>query len=276
MTTDSKPVPGSPEYDAAMAAKAETSGVIATHTDAKGNQTTVEGSPPPATSEQPKDGELILGKFKTQADLEAAYKELEGKLGKPKADEQKPAEGEQKPAEGEAPSFQALSEKATQELTESGTLTDETYAGFEKVGVTRAQLDTYVQGIKAISEQRVSAVYAEAGGKEQYAAMVAWAGSALSPAEVAAFDAAALGDDDGARLNAVRGLVARYAAENGRGGNLVKPRATTDGLTGDAFRSKAELTAAMRDPKYKTDPAYRSDVERKILNAENAGIDLGL
>ncbi|MDQ2651568.1 MAG: hypothetical protein M3Z20_00875 [Chloroflexota bacterium] len=31
-----------------------------------------------------------------------------------------------------------------------------------------------------------------------------------------------------------------------------------------AFRSTAELTAAMRDPRYKNDPAYRDEVAQRL------------
>ena len=35
----------------------------------------------------------------------------------------------------------------------------------------------------------------------------------------------------------------------------------------EAFRSQAELVAAMDDPRYEKDPAYRQDVERKLENS---------
>ena len=34
--------------------------------------------------------------------------------------------------------------------------------------------------------------------------------------------------------------------------------------SGDVFRSQAELVAAMGDPRYDTDPAYRADVIEKL------------
>jgi len=32
----------------------------------------------------------------------------------------------------------------------------------------------------------------------------------------------------------------------------------------DSFRSQAELVAAMRDPRYESDPAYQQDVYEKL------------
>jgi hypothetical protein len=34
--------------------------------------------------------------------------------------------------------------------------------------------------------------------------------------------------------------------------------------TGDVFRSQAELVAAMSDPRYDKDPAYRQDIADKL------------
>lgn len=304
-----KPVPGTPEYDAAMIAKAETGGVIASHTDAAGNVETIDGSPPPAPPvppETPPADEtppaLILGKFKTQADLEAAYKALESKLGAPKAPEapvktpeqiaaEEAAEAaktpEQKATEAaakaaadaaaeaaKAPALAALSDKATEELTATGAMSDETYAGFEKAGISRAQLDAYVEGQKALATVRVQTVQNEVGGAEAYKAMVTWAATGLSEAERVAFDRAVLGSDDGVRLMAVKGLEARYVAENGRAGALVKPKASSDSIQGEIFRSRAEMTAAMKDARYAKDEGYRAEVSRKVANTANAGIDL--
>lgn len=289
MTEENKtvaPVPGTPEYDAAMIAKAETGGVIASHTDAAGNVETLEVAPPPAPPVAPtEEPALILGKFKTQADLEAAYKALEGKLGEPKPPEAvKPpepkldAEGkpvvETPPPAPEAPALAALSDKATAELTSDGKMSDETYAGFEKAGISRAQLDTYVEGQKALSMVRVQNVQAEVGGAEAYREMLAWAGTGLTPAEQVAFDHAVLGADDGVRLMAVKGLQARYVAENGKGGKLVQTTTSSAALTGEIFKSRAEMTTAMKDARYAKDDGYRAEVSRKVANTANAGIDL--
>lgn len=286
-TKPAAPLPGTPEWDAAMIAKAETGGVTASHTDAAGNVESLDGAPPPAPTapeapaETPADETppaLILGKFKTQADLEAAYKALETKLGAPKVEPKLDAEGkpivETPPPPPETPALATLSDKATEELSATGKVSDETYAGFEKAGISRAQLDAYVEGQKAVSMIRVQTVQAEVGGADAYTAMVQWAATGLSPAEQVAFDQAVLGADDGIRMMAVRGLQARYVAENGKGGNLVKPRASSESIQGELFRSRAEMTTAMKDPRYTKDAAYRADVERRVLNTSNAGIDL--
>ena len=37
---------------------------------------------------------------------------------------------------------------------------------------------------------------------------------------------------------------------------------------GDVYRSQAELVAAMSDPRYDTDPAYRADVVEKLESSD--------
>ena len=37
---------------------------------------------------------------------------------------------------------------------------------------------------------------------------------------------------------------------------------------GDVFRSQAQLVQAMSDPRYDTDPAYRSDVVEKLNRSD--------
>ena len=43
-----------------------------------------------------------------------------------------------------------------------------------------------------------------------------------------------------------------------------KPAASS----GDIFRSQAELVAAMGDPRYDNDPAYRADIVQKLEQSD--------
>ena len=61
---------------------------------------------------------------------------------------------------------------------------------------------------------------------------------------------------------AVAGLKAQYDNANGVEGRMVTGKAPVN--SGDIFRSQAELVAAMNDPRYDRDPAYRQDVVEKL------------
>jgi hypothetical protein len=63
---------------------------------------------------------------------------------------------------------------------------------------------------------------------------------------------------------AVKGLQARYKASVG----AAEPKFIQGGKTNPGgYQSVAEVVAAMSDRRYKIDPAYRAEVERKIGNS---------
>lgn len=259
-------VPGTPEHDAAMAAKAKEGGVTINNQPA-GN----EGDP--AVPQRP---EHIPEKFwnaeKGEADYEAlakSYAELEKKLGE-KPPEPRAEPGKQPSADEAA----ALREKATAEFTEKGELTPETYAAYEKLGVTHEQIDAYIEGQKAIVAARQSEAWGIAGGEEQYKALIQWAATALNKAEIEAYDRDINATDAQLRQQTVKGLLGRYQAEFGK--DSVIRGGTPAGAGGDHFTSKAEMVKAMSSPEYKKSPAFREEVARKTSAALRAGVNLGL
>lgn len=206
------------------------------------------------------------------ADYEALAKALVEKQAKeaPKDD------GEPEEAKAGTSDVQALHERATAELEKDGKLSEDTYAGYEKIGVSREQVDTYVAGLNAIVQLAQLKAYNEVGGKEQYAAMVEWARTALTEAEIRAYDAAVNSFDEATMLNAVRGLAARFRAESGTEGSLVNTARGRSAGAGDVFESKAQLVEAMRDPRYAKDSGYRAEVQAKLQRSLMAGKNLGI
>ena len=109
-----------------------------------------------------------------------------------------------------------------------------------------------------LADADTQSIMAMAGGQEQYGQLVQWAADNLSQDYVQAFDALVdTGNTETIKL-AVRGLMADYEANNGRDGQLLSGRGAP--VKQDAFRSQAEVVAAMSDPRYDNDPAYRNDV----------------
>lgn len=248
------PVLGTPEYDAAMAAKA----------DAALNPPAAEVVPPATEAERP---QWLPEKFKSPEELAKAYAELEQKQGVkepvvPPVEEAKP-EGEAAEAVAAAGLDYAV---LSQEFTDTGALSEASYAALaEKAGLSRETVDGYIAGQQALAREAQTRAYDIAGGEEQYGNMVKWAAANLTPAEIAAYDSAVDGSPESTAL-AVAGLRAKYAAANGSepgllsGGNLV--------VEAQGFSSNAEMTAAMKDPRYAKDPAYRKSVEQKVMNSQ--------
>jgi hypothetical protein len=102
------------------------------------------------------------------------------------------------------------------------------------------------------------------GGEEQYSELMQWASNNLPEAEIDAFNAAMDTQNPSNIRFAVQGLNARYRSE-------AEPSLLQGGTgavsSGGKFNSNAELTVAMRDPRYAQDPAYRQQVADKLARS---------
>lgn len=154
--------------------------------------------------------------------------------------------------------------KFSQEFFANGELSQQSYEELAKLGYPRMVVDQFIAGQRAVLASEEAKVYSEVGGQEAYGQMLEWAGQNLKQDEVAAYNAAVESGDMNQVMFAVRGLQARYAAANRGEPKLVSGSGKTAPA---AFRSVAEMVSAMSDPRYKTDPAYRSDVERRLANS---------
>ena len=144
-----------------------------------------------------------------------------------------------------------------------------TSAGFSESAVKsyfagRAAQEGYTSSepVQDISESEIGDIQTAVGGKDTYANMIGWASQNLTESAAQAFDATMnSGSIDQIRL-AVAGLQAQYENATGYDGEMLTGKAVKS--TGDTFRSQAELVAAMGDPRYDRDPAYRQDVIEKL------------
>lgn len=209
-------------------------------------------------------------KFKSPEELSKAYDALEKKLGAPKVDEAAPAdEAGKQPAEEAAAAvdkagldFDALS----QHFAEHGELSEDHYKALaEKSGVPRSLVDSFIAGQQAIAAQAQESVFQSVGGQEQYGAMVEWAKASLTPAQITAYNTATSSNDMAQIMLAVSGLKSQYEGANGKVGTLISGRTTS---SESAFRSWSEVKAAMNDPRYDNDPAYRADVESRVSRSK--------
>ena len=122
--------------------------------------------------------------------------------------------------------------------------------------------------INGLDSEDVEALQEMAGGEEQYGQLLEWASDNFSEEEIDLYDAVMDQGDPAACFFAVQTLMGRYADAQGYDGELLTGKGAPSQSSG--FRSQAELIAAMGDPRYDTDPAYRQDV---INTLENSDID---
>lgn len=210
-------------------------------------------------------------KFKTPEEMAKSYAELESKLGSNKQGEQPaentvdPANADQKAAE-EALSTKGLDlSEFSNEFNQKGELSPESYEKLTKAGFDKDLVDQFIEGQKARASLFEADIVNSVGGREKYGDMVEWAKVNMSESEINAFNSALAGGQDQAKL-AVAGLKSRYDSANGSDPRLLSG-STKGGQLGDVFESHAQVTEAMRDPRYKSDPAYRSKVQSKLARS---------
>ena len=210
------------------------------------------------------------------AAMAKGYTELEGKLGgtqtgKPDAKETAAADAgattEAEPTDGgAAPVALSLAEVEASYVANDKVISEEIYAQYEEQGMPRATLDAYISGQQAIATQMVTSVHGEVGGPDQYKALTDWADVNWTDDEVVAFDNIVTSGDKAAAIVATRGLRAAYETAMGSDPVLV-PGQGGQGPTAAAYQSRAQMTADMKNPLYKTDPAFRKTVAEKVGNS---------
>jgi hypothetical protein len=117
-----------------------------------------------------------------------------------------------------------------------------------------------------LTDDDIEALQDMAGGEEEYQQMLSWAGENLSDEEIDMYDDVMDSGDPAACFFAIQALMARYGEDTGVDGDLLTGSDPVSSPQG--FRSQQELVAAMSDPRYESDPAYRADVINKLENSD--------
>ena len=222
--------------------------------------------------------QLLAGKYKSTEDLEAAYLSLQKKLGQEEEVDYESSdegyaeeEGSDEEVFDEAPAVSLINEASEEYYANDGTLSEETIERFSEMSsqdLVNAYLEIQQnnpqanpQGVE-MSDAQVNSVMNAAGGEAQYNRVVEWAASNLDNRSIDAFDSVVDSGNPAAINIAFAGLQSRYEEANGYEGRMLSGKAADS--RGDVFRSQAELVAAMGDPRYDNDPAYRADVIAKL------------
>ena len=197
--------------------------------------------------------------------LKKSYEALEQKFHGQKQVEEEVEEYEDSdlaiPQTADAPfDMQALNK----EYAETGQLGDTSYKTLEDAGISREYADTYIAGVKALSQQLGNQVKSAVGGEEDYSAMVDWAKQNYSAEQIQAYDASVNSGDMNTAVLAAKGLRSDYQGSTGSVGKTYGGQSPSGEVHGDTFRSNAEVVSAMRDSRYENDLAYRQDILDKL------------
>jgi hypothetical protein len=211
--------------------------------------------------------QLLAGKYKSAEDLERGYLELQKRLSgkeEPEVEAQEEApEQEKQPSDEEVDLYDTIMESYRTGEWDPEVVSQ--VEGMNPVDVAnmflenqQAQQQYTPQATEADIEQIQQAV----GGSDEYQNMILWASQNLSEQEVQMYDAVMDRGDPLAMFFAAQALNSRYQDAVGYDGEMLTGSAPRNAT--DSFRSQAELVAAMSDPRYDKDPAYRADVADKL------------
>ena len=213
------------------------------------------------------DGDKFGGDYNK---LKESYDQLESKLGQPnRQDNVSQPESDlsipQAPEVGEGAFDMAA---LTQEYTNNGELSEDSYKKLEAGGVSRSIADDYIAGQKALGQQIGDTVRSEIGGPLEYGNMVDWARANYTQSQIQAYDAAVNSGNVEMAKMAAKGLHSDYQNDTGQEGKVYGGKTPAPAGKTDVFRSNAEVTTAMKDPRYEYDPAFRQDVLNKLDNSD--------
>jgi hypothetical protein len=226
-----------------------------------------------ASSVEREDGKpnWLPDKFESPEDMAQAYRALEQKLS---SAPESVANSDEVTSPPQTP--QPTIEEAKQQLLEQGLnydkyakefndtsgLSPESYAELKGKGLTTEVVDSWIQGQQALADKMTEVVHASVGGPSEYENLLEWAKTSLSKPDQDSFNRAIESDNPNDGLFAVKSLNAQFKMESGSSPNLIQ--GTTGGTGSGSYSSLAQMSEAMRDPKYLSDPAFREDVSRKL------------
>ena len=217
---------------------------------------------------QAAEDQLLAGKYKSVQDLEKGYLEAQKMLGDRQVEEESTDD-----VEPEEYSDTDFLNAAAAEFGQNGELSEETMNSLVDMSsedLIAAYIETQANQQPAgveLNEAQVRSIYDSVGGEAQYNALVGWAGENLADESIAGFDALVESGNEAAIQLAVAGLNAMYEAQNGSDGQMITGKAPS--TSGDRFRSQQEVVAAMTDPRYDNDPAYRQEIIEKLDRSDN-------
>ena len=242
-----------------------------------------------------KQDKMLAGKYKSAEDLEAAYLELQKKLGTSDSTLET-AEAETEPAQeleyyGDDGSvnYETANEMYGEQLSNTfkennidpfamskhfaennGTLSEEMYGQLNKAGFSNEIIDNYLAGVRSeagvekaepvLTEAEIAEVKAVANGEEGYQALMDWAGQNLNQTAINEYDSVLKTANKTAIKFAVSALMGKYEDSQGRDSKVVTGKESAT----ETYRSMAEVVRDMNKPEYKSDEAFRDDVIRKL------------
>lgn len=255
--TASQPVPGTPEYAAAMAALYDAQ--VGGQQTQGGNPAPTDAGSAPSTDTPGQSGEA--------GGTQEAPKGDEQQTNETKADEQPQTDEDKAKQEAEAKALDerkqavmsfATSPEFNKEVYEDGQLSDKSLKTLESFGIPQELSQQIAQAFRDSFTLRKMTVHNYAGGEQQFNELVQWGQKNLSTKEWQFLDAQINGENYQAALDV---LMFRRSKTSGDPQTF---NVTGAGSVPVGYASQAEMVRDMGDPRYATDPAFRAQVQQKL------------
>ena len=218
------------------------------------------------------ESELYAGKFENAEELENAYLELQRKLGSDDDDEVEDTtldEDEVEYDEATVAGIETIQNASDEYYENEGNLSAETMEKFGNMDA-RDLVNAFMaiqensdpaDSYPDLSDAEMNTVYNSVGGEAEYNKLTSWAAENMEDKALDAFNTVIDQGNPTAIQLAVAGMKAEYDNSEGYEGRMLTGKAAR---ATDGFRSQAEVVAAMSDPRYDRDPAYRQDLYDKL------------
>lgn len=229
-------------------------------------------------AEQPR----ILDKFASVDELAKAYVELERRLGS--AQQQPPAQPEPAQQQPTEPAQQQPTEQSEvedvlaraglkysdleQEFLANGDLSEATVEKLVRSGIPSELIVRHVDAVRAAAAAEQERMFAPYGGVERVNEALDWAAQNLDPSSIAALNASFDSGDAGRVKLALDAVMAKFGEAAPAAPNLVLATGQQGAVAAAGYVTKAELVAAVNDPRYGRDPDYTAQHERRLARTD--------
>ena len=146
-----------------------------------------------------------------------------------------------------------------QEFQQQGGLSEQRYQELQQQGFNRTAVDMMIEGQTARRELAKQQVANAVGGEEAISRAFAWASANMEGSQVDAINADLASASVDGQAAIIRGLIQQSGAIQGNFASGQNAPAANP-----PFASRQQMLDAMSDPRYKSDPAYQSEIMSRI------------
>jgi len=133
------------------------------------------------------------------------------------------------------------------------------------MGIPREVIESYIELLETGNEAAQEKTIQYAGGQESIDQMFGWAQQNLTEDEIGNYNSILASPNWRMAVDSLRvaaGMAGSSAAEDAGAPQLLEGASAP--ASGTGFASSQEMIAAMSDPKYKSDPAFRNQVRLRV------------